>query len=100
MTKPVDARKQSKDQGWFHKERTTLAITRAVVAGLGGAENILAFFIGKEDAHEFFAPLEAMSGTREQLRDAPKRETAAAEEKGKRAFGDLKDKLQEAGTPR
>ena len=92
-------KKQSKDQGWFHKERTTIAVTRAVVARLGGAENILAFFIGKEEAHSFFAPLELMSKTREQLRDAAKKESAVAEEKGKKAFGDLKDKLTEAGAP-
>lgn len=95
----VDVKKQSKDHGWFPKERTTVAVTRAVVARLGGAENILAFFIGKEDAHAFFAPFEAMSKTREQLRDAAKKESAAAEEKGKKAFGDLKGKLEEAGAP-
>jgi hypothetical protein len=93
----VDVKKQSKDQGWFHKERTTVAVTRAVVARLGGAESILAFFIGKEEAHSFFAPFEAMSKLREQLRDAAKKEGAVAEEKGKKAFGDLKSKLKEAG---
>ena len=39
-----------------------------------------------------------MSKLREQLRDAAKKQSAEAEEKGKKAFGDLKDKLQEAGT--
>lgn len=95
----ADVKKQSKEQGWFHEERTTMAVTRAVIARLGGAENILAFFIGKEEAHSFFAPFEAMSKLREQLRDAAKKESAVAEEKGKKAFGDLKGKLEEAGAP-
>lgn len=74
-----------------------MAVSRAVLARLGGAENILAFFIGKEDAHQFFAPFESMSKLREQLRDAAKKQSAEAEEKGKKALGGLKDKLQEAG---
>ncbi len=59
----AEIEKEAKDPGLFRSQATTLAVLRALIARAGGAEVVLAAFVGQEQAAKIVAPFKAVDET-------------------------------------
>lgn len=66
----ADVRKHGSDPGFFHKQRTSLAILKALVARGGGFEQLAVVILGAERTRQILAPILLLAAAREYLRDA------------------------------
>src|SRR5262249_33887840 len=66
-TAAADVRKHAGKPGWFHQERTMLALLRAVFARAGGVKGISEIVLGPERTKRLLAPFEALTSARTKL---------------------------------